>query len=72
MRFRGASPGHRGLSGQLDQRLAVWCGATMSEPDPVFWASKLHFYISGIAFYNFPYLFGYLFSNAVYLQRAAN
>lgn len=32
------------------------------ELDPWFWASKLHFYITGISFYNFPYTFGYLFS----------
>ncbi len=30
--------------------------------DPMFWASKLHFYITGVAFYNFPYTFGYLLS----------
>lgn len=30
--------------------------------DPMFWASKLHFYITGVSFYNFPYTFGYLFS----------
>lgn len=33
-----------------------------AELDPWFWASKLHFYITGISFYNFPYTFGYLFS----------
>ena len=46
-----------------------WYGDAMSEPDPMFWASKLHFYISGISFYNFPYLFGYLFSLGVYLRK---
>lgn len=30
--------------------------------DPWFWASKLHFYIAGTTFYNFPYTFGFLFS----------
>ena len=35
----------------------------------MFWASKLHFFISGISFYNFPYLFGYLFSLGVYASR---
>ena len=35
----------------------------------MFWASKLHFYISGLSFYNFPYLFGYLFSLGVYTSR---
>jgi oligoendopeptidase F len=34
--------------------------------DPYFWASKLHFYITGITFYNFPYTFGYLLSGALY------
>ena len=46
-----------------------WYGDSLSEPDPLFWASKLHFYISGLAFYNFPYLFGYLFSLGVYARR---
>jgi oligoendopeptidase F len=46
-----------------------WYGESMCEPDPMFWASKLHFYISGLSFYNFPYLFGYLFSTGVYLKR---
>jgi oligoendopeptidase F len=45
-------------------------GEAISEPDPLFWASKLHFFISGISFYNFPYLFGYLFSLGVYASRA--
>jgi oligoendopeptidase F len=30
--------------------------------NPLFWVSKLHFYISGWPFYNFPYTFGYLLS----------
>ncbi|MEA2030546.1 MAG: M3 family oligoendopeptidase [candidate division Zixibacteria bacterium] len=32
----------------------------------LFWCSKLHFYITGAPFYNFPYTFGYLFSGGVY------
>ncbi len=28
--------------------------------DSLFWASKLHFYISDLTFYNFPYTFGFL------------
>ncbi|GMA58376.1 oligoendopeptidase [Alicyclobacillus sacchari] len=35
---------------------------------PHFWASKLHFYITGTPFYNFPYTFGYLFSSGIYAQ----
>jgi len=37
--------------------------------DPLFWASKLHFYITGITFYNFPYTFGYLLSRGLQAQR---
>ena len=33
---------------------------------PGFWVSKLHFYISGWPFYNFPYTFGYLLSLGAY------
>lgn len=31
-----------------------------------FWTSKLHFYISGWPFYNFPYTFGYLLSLGIF------
>ncbi|MDU4697538.1 MAG: M3 family oligoendopeptidase [Paenibacillus sp.] len=33
---------------------------------PHFWASKLHFYITDVPFYNFPYTFGYMFSTGIY------
>lgn len=33
---------------------------------PHFWCSKLHFYLTGVPFYNFPYTFGYLFSAGIY------
>lgn len=33
---------------------------------PLFWASKLHFFITGSPFYNFPYTFGFLFASGVY------
>lgn len=36
--------------------------------DPYFWASKLHFYITGLTFYNFPYMFGYLLSQGLYAR----
>ncbi|WP_194435080.1 M3 family oligoendopeptidase [Vibrio fluminensis] len=48
-----------------------WYGSSMSESDRYFWASKLHFSISEVSFYNYPYLFGYLFSIGVYAQREA-
>ncbi|MDD9934981.1 MAG: M3 family oligoendopeptidase [Myxococcales bacterium] len=36
--------------------------------DPWYWASKLHFYITEISFYNFPYTFGYLFSLGIFAR----
>ncbi len=43
-----------------------WYGDGVEAVDPTFWSSKLHFYIPEMAFYNFPYTFGYLFSALVY------
>ena len=37
---------------------------------PDFWVSKLHFYISGLPFYNFPYTFGYLLSTGLFALAA--
>ncbi|WP_163391235.1 M3 family oligoendopeptidase [Enterovibrio norvegicus] len=48
-----------------------WYGDAMSEPNDLFWATKLHFSIAEISFYNYPYLFGYLFSTGVYARREA-
>ncbi|KOO13098.1 oligoendopeptidase F [Vibrio xuii] len=53
----------------MSETWSEWYGDSMSEPDPYFWASKLHFSISEVSFYNYPYLFGYLFSIGVYAQR---
>lgn len=36
--------------------------------DPLFWASKLHFYMTSVTFYNFPYTFGYLLSRGLFAQ----
>lgn len=36
--------------------------------DPWFWASKLHFYITEVSFYNFPYTFGFLFSLGIFAR----
>lgn len=33
---------------------------------PLFWASKLHFFITDLPFYNFPYTIGYLFAGGIY------
>jgi oligoendopeptidase F len=45
----------------------AYCDA-LEEYHPLFWASKLHFFITGVPFYNFPYTFGYLFSLGIYAQ----
>ena len=39
--------------------------------DPLFWASKMHFFITGVSFYNFPYVFGYLLSQALFARFKA-
>jgi pepF/M3 family oligoendopeptidase len=33
---------------------------------PLFWASKLHFFVTEMPFYNYPYTFGFLFAKGVY------
>ncbi|MCF7688596.1 MAG: M3 family oligoendopeptidase [Cephaloticoccus sp.] len=38
----------------------------LGDEDPWFWASKLHFFITDVSFYNFPYTFGYLLSQALF------
>ncbi|MFI5357162.1 MAG: M3 family oligoendopeptidase [Opitutales bacterium] len=38
------------------------------DEDPWFWASKLHFFFTDISFYNFPYTFGYLLSQALFTE----
>jgi len=43
-------------------------GDGLGEVHPHFWASKLHFYITRVPFYNFPYTFGYLFSLSIYAK----
>jgi len=39
--------------------------------DPLFWASKLHFFITSVSFYNFPYSFGYLLSRGLFAAYKA-
>lgn len=34
--------------------------------NPFFWASKMHFYLTGVTFYNYPYTFGYLLSRGLF------
>ena len=46
-----------------------WYGGTLTKPEGMFWASKAHFYMTKTSFYNFPYMFGYLFSLGVFSQK---
>ena len=41
------------------------------QEDPLFWASKLHFYIADVSFYNFPYTVGFLLSRALFARYKA-
>lgn len=43
-------------------------GDALETVHPRFWAAKLHFYITNVPFYNFPYTFGYLFSLSIYAK----
>lgn len=45
---------------------------SLSSYHPHFWASKLHFFIDRVPFYNFPYTFGYLFSLGIYAEFLKN
>lgn len=49
----------------LEAQKEAYCDA-FGEWSNAFWVSKLHFYISGLPFYNFPYTFGYLLSMGLY------
>ncbi|MDO3410989.1 M3 family oligoendopeptidase [Saccharibacillus sp. CPCC 101409] len=51
----------------VEAQQEAFCGA-LSDYHPHFWASKLHFYNTGVPFYNFPYTFGYMFSTGIYAR----
>jgi oligoendopeptidase F len=59
-----------GLMSETQQRIF---GEVLDEDDtdPLYWASKLHFFITPISFYNFPYTFGYLLSRGLRAMHAA-
>ncbi|MGL5288577.1 MAG: M3 family metallopeptidase, partial [Aeromonas sp.] len=56
------------LSALTDVAWARWYENSLSRYHPMFWAAKGHFSSAGLGFYNYPYLFGYLFSLGVYQQ----
>jgi oligoendopeptidase F len=57
------------LSTLTNSAFMNWYGDSLSEGDPMFWATKLHFSIADVSFYNFPYAFGYLFSLSLYARK---
>lgn len=65
MRAEGALEPAR-LSDTMEQLQREWYGPVLGKAHPLFWADKLHFYLSTAPFYNYPYTFGYLFSSLVY------
>lgn len=56
------------LKALTDEAWGRWYEESLSRYHPMFWAAKAHFSIAGFGFYNYPYLFGYLFSLGVYQQ----
>ncbi|KKK33311.1 oligoendopeptidase [Mesobacillus campisalis] len=59
------------LNQLMEQAQKEAYGDALAEYHPLFWASKLHFYITGVPFYNFPYTFGFLFSLGIYAEALA-
>ncbi len=57
------------LSQLTDEAWTKWYGNALEQNDKLFWATKLHFSMSEVSFYNFPYAFGYLFSLSIYARR---
>ena len=66
-RKNGVVPASR-LNELMEQAQEEAFAGSLSEGHPHFWASKLHFFITDVPFYNFPYTFGYLFSLSVYAK----
>ncbi|MEK4217439.1 M3 family oligoendopeptidase [Bacillus sp. FSL L8-0222] len=64
-RKRGIVPADRLNEMMEEAQKEAFCGA-LGEYHPLFWASKLHFHITRVPFYNYPYTFGYLFSLGIY------
>ena len=56
------------LKALTDEAWGRWYEGSLCRYHPMFWAAKAHFSIAGLGFYNYPYLFGYLFSLGVYEQ----
>ncbi|MCQ6559140.1 M3 family oligoendopeptidase [Paenibacillus mendelii] len=57
---------HEELSKLMEEAQKEAFRGTVGKLHPHFWASKLHFYLTDVPFYNFPYTFGFLFSCGIY------
>jgi oligoendopeptidase F len=51
----------------VEAQKEAYCDS-LEDYHPHFWASKLHFFITDVPFYNFPYTFGFLFSLGIYAK----
>lgn len=66
-RLKGELPAERFSELMQSAQQEAYAGALADDGwNPRFWVSKLHFYISELPFYNFPYTFGYLLSLGLY------
>lgn len=54
------------LNGLMEDAQKEAYGEALGTYHPLFWAAKMHFQLSEVAFYNFPYTFGYLFSLGIH------
>lgn len=71
LRSQGEVPASRLSSLMVEAQREVFGEALqVGAEDPLFWASKLHFFIPDLSFYNFPYTFGYLLSRGLYARFA--
>ncbi|NGX51501.1 MAG: Oligoendopeptidase F, plasmid [Chlamydiae bacterium] len=63
---KGGFVSHERLSHLMEVAQRRAYGDALGTYHPLFWASKMHFYITDVPFYNFPYTFGYLFSLGIH------
>ncbi|EXX90218.1 M3 family oligoendopeptidase, partial [Paenibacillus darwinianus] len=59
------------LSAMMEEAQREAYAEALGLAHPNFWASKLHFFLTDVPFYNFPYTFGYLFSAGIYARAKA-
>lgn len=55
----------------MEEAQRRYYGDVLGTTDPYLWASSLHFFMTRIRFYNFPYAFGFLLSRALFARYRA-